>query len=251
MRSILEGKISPHLAVYMYLHNPSVLSTIVAYMVAAQLINKELPVLSPKDKLSRAIELMDEFKVTHLPVAENGEYLGIVSEKALLDLSDSKGTLKDLVHTLVRPFMYEDQHLFDALKLIDTFKISLVPVLGKDEKYLGAFTEYSLADSITGLTAVQQPGGIIILEMMPADYTLTQIAKIVEENDARILACYLTPQQGSDKIEVTLKINREDLSAILHAFHRFNYHVKVSFHQSEYDEDMRRRFELFMNYVNM
>ena len=220
-------------------------------MIAAQLINKDLPVLLPKDKVSKAIELMDEYKVAHMAVVEKGEYIGLVSEKALLDLDDQKETLKDHISSLVRPFMYEDQHLFDALKLIDTFKISLVPVLGKDEKYLGSFTEYSLADSITGLTAVQQPGGIIVLEMNPIDYTLTQIAKIVEENDARILACYLTPQQGSDKIEVTLKINREDLSAIMHAFARFNYTVKASFHQSEYDEDMRRRFELFMNYVNM
>ncbi|MBI2269494.1 MAG: CBS domain-containing protein [Bacteroidetes bacterium] len=233
------------------MHNTHVFATIVARMIAAQLINKELPVLSPKDKVSKALDLMDEYKVAHLPVVEKNVYLGLVSEKTLLDIDDSSETLKGHVDPSVRPFMFEDQHLFDALKLIDTFKISLVPVLSKDEKYLGSFSEYSLADSITGLTAVQQPGGIIILEMNPKDYTLTQIAKIVEENDARILACYLTPQQGTDRIEVTLKINREDLSAILQTFSRFNYTVKASFHQSEYDEDMRRRFELFMNYVNM
>lgn len=219
-------------------------------MIAAELINTGLPILSPKDKISKAIELMDEFKVAHLAVVDKNEYLGLVSEKLLLEV-DENDTVKSHESTFVRPFMFEDQHLFDALKLIDTFRISLVPVLNKEEKYIGAFSEYSLADSLTGLTAVQQPGGIIILEMNPADYTLTQIAKIVEENDARILACYLTPQQGTEKIEVTLKINREDLSAIMQTFSRFNYTIKASFHQSEYDEDMRRRFELFMNYVNM
>lgn len=233
------------------MHNTHVFATIVAHMIAAQLINKELPVLSLKDKISKAIDLMDKYKVAHLPLVEKNVYLGLVSEKALLAFATPNETLKGHVDSLVRPFMFEDQHLFDALKLIDTFKISLVPVLSKDEKYIGSFSEYSLADSITGLTAVQQPGGIIILEMNPKDYTLTQIAKIVEENDARILACYLTPQQGTERIEVTLKINREDLSAILQTFSRFNYTVKTSFHQSEYDEDMRRRFELFMNYVNM
>lgn len=220
-------------------------------MIASALINKALPVLTLKDKPSKGLKLMDEFKVAHLPVVENGDYLGLVSEKYLEELNEQHDGLKSHVHSFVRPFIFEDQHLFDALKLIDTFRISLIPVLGKDEKYVGSFTEYSLADSITGLTAVQQPGGIIILEMNPADYTLTQIAKIVEENDARILACYLTPQQGSERIEVTLKINREDLSSILQTFSRYKYSVKASFHQSEYDEDMRRRFELFMNYVNM
>ena len=220
-------------------------------MIAAALINKGLPVLSLTDKPAKGLKLMDEFKVAHLPIIEKDNYLGLVSEKFLMALNEKQDEIKNHAHAFVRPFMFEDQHLFDALKLIDTFKITLVPVLAKDEKYLGSFTEFSLADSITGLTAVQQPGGIIILEMNPIDYTLTEIAKIVEENNARILACYLTPQQGTEKIEVTLKINREDLSAILQTFGRYKYTVSASFHQSEYDEDMRRRFELFMNYVNM
>lgn len=233
------------------MHNTLVFATIVALMIAVELINKGLPALAPKDKIKKALDLMDEFKVAHLAIVDKDDYLGLISEKALLDLENQNDTIKNQVHSLVRPFMFEDQHLFDALKLIDTFKITLVPVLGKDEKYLGSFSEYSLADAITNLTAVQQPGGIIVLEMEPQDYTLTQIARIVEENDSRILACYLTPQENSSKIDVTLKINREDLSAILQALGRFNYSIKASFHQSEYDEDMRRRFELFMNYVNM
>jgi acetoin utilization protein AcuB len=219
-------------------------------MIAAELINKGLPVLSLKDKISKAIDLMDKYKVAHLPLVEADLYLGLISEIFLLEL-DPKKLLKDYADALIRPFIFEDQHLFDALKLIDTFKISLVPVLSKDQKFLGSFTEYSLADSITGLTAVQQIGGIIVLEMNPEDYTLAQIAQIVESNDARILACYIVPQKDSNKIEVTLKINREDLSAILPAFNRYNYKIKATFHQSEYDDDMRRRFELFMNYINM
>jgi acetoin utilization protein AcuB len=219
-------------------------------MTAAELINKNLPVLSPGDLVSSAIALMDEFKISHLPLVENDVYLGLFSELFLLEL-DEADTLSKHSEALVRPFVYVDQHLFDALKLMDTFKISLIPVLGKDDKFAGSFTESSLAESITNLTAVQQPGGIIVLEMNPADYTLGQIAQIVESNDARILACYLAPQKDSNKIEVTLKVNREDLSAILPAFIRYNYTVKATFHHSDNDEDMRRRFELFMNYINM
>ncbi len=219
-------------------------------MIAAELLNVGLPVLSKNDTVSKALKLMKEFKVAHLPVVTLDEYLGLVSEHALLTLN-LKDTLGKQAGTLVRPFLFEDQHLFDALKLIDTFKISLVPVLSKNEKFLGSFTEFSLADALTALTAVQQSGGIIILEMPSANYTLTQIAQIVEENDARILACYLISQQETNTVEVTLKINREDLSSIIQTFTRYNYSIKATFHQSENDEDMRRRFELFMNYINM
>jgi len=232
------------------LHNTLVIATIVEIMIAAALINKDLPVLSLNEKVSKAIKRMGENKVAHLALTDNDAYLGLLSENFLLKLNKDDLLGKHL-DSLVKPFMYEDQHLFDALKLIAAFRISLIPVLTKDEKYLGSFTVFSLADSLTGLTAVQQPGGIVVLEMNPADYTLTQIAQIVESNDARILACYLAPQKDSAKIEVTLKINREDLSAILSAFTRYNYNVRATFHQSDNDEDMRRRFELFMNYINM
>ena len=189
-------------------------------MIASELINRNLPVLSPKDTVSIAISLMEEFKLSHLPLVENGIYLGLFSEKFLLEQNE-QDLLSKHSESLVRPFVYIDQHLFDALKLLDTFKLTIIPVLGKDDNYAGSFTVNALTEAITNLTAVQQPGGIIVLEMNPADYTLAQIAQIVESNDARILACYLAPQKDSNKIEVTLKVNREDLSSILPAFTRY------------------------------
>lgn len=221
-------------------------------MVASELINKGLPVVHSKDSLETAIDLMDEYQVSHFPIVDNDEYIGLLSRSYLFDLDiDEEAKLSPYINNLPRPFIYEDQHLFDVLKLVDSFKISLIPVLNKQDKFIGWFSTNSIVQLITSLSAVQQSGGIIILEMQPADYTLTQIAQIVEGNDAKILACYTTPTENGNSIAVTLKINREDLSAIIQTFHRYNYTIKATFHQSEFDDDMRRRFDLFMNYINM
>ena len=83
------------------------------------------------------------------------------------------------------------------------------------------------------------------------DYSLTQIAQIIEGNDGKVLSCYLRPLTDSTKIEVTLKLNKEDLSAILQTFYRYNYTVKASYHQSEFSDDMKNRFDSFMNYINI
>src|ERR1039458_9490596 len=107
-------------------------------MIATELLNEGLPVLSKNDTVLRALKLMKEFKVAHLPVVDGDEYLGLMAEPFLQTLS-VKDTMEKHLGNLVRPFLFEDQHFFDALRLIDTFKISLVPVLGKNSNFLGSF----------------------------------------------------------------------------------------------------------------
>ena len=92
---------------------------------------------------------------------------------------------------------------------------------------------------------------IIILEVNNVDYSLSQISQIVEGNDAKILSAYVANVPNSTKVEVTLKTNKEDLTRILQTFIRYNYIVKATFHQSSFEEDMRSRYDEFINYINM
>ena len=81
--------------------------------------------------------------------------------------------------------------------------------------------------------------------------SLSQISQIVEGNDAKILSAYVANVPNSTKVEVTLKTNKEDLTRILQTFIRYNYIVKATFHQSSFEEDMRSRYDEFINYINM
>jgi hypothetical protein len=87
--------------------------------------------------------------------------------------------------------------------------------------------------------------------MFKNDYSLTQIASIVEGNDAKILSLYVNSLTDSTKIEVTLKVNKEDLSRILQTFYRYNYSVKASYHQSDYDDDLKGKFDEFIRFLNI
>jgi len=83
------------------------------------------------------------------------------------------------------------------------------------------------------------------------DYSLSEISRIVESNDAKILSLYISSHTDSTKLEVTIKINRTDLSAIIQTFNRYNYTIKASFHQSEYVDDLKDRFDSFMSFLNI
>lgn len=151
----------------------------------------------------------------------------------------------------IKPQIHQTQHAFDALKIMSGLHLTLIPVLDEKEHYLGNVTQKSVLDRLAGLSAVMELGGIIELEINKNDYSLTQIANIVEGNDAKILSSYVSSLPDTNKILVTLKINREDLSRILQTFYRYNYEVKASYHQAEYEDDLKNRFNEFIKYLNV
>lgn len=220
-------------------------------MLAKDLITDLIPPLKINDTGLMVINWMDEFKVSHLPIIDKGDYLGIISDTDILDLNITDTELGKHKLSLIRPFVKENQHIYEVIKLISNLKITTVPVLDQNEKYLGLISAASLPLVFSTLAALEEPGGIIILEMNLHDYALSQIAQIVEGNDGKILSCYVKSILESTKIEVVLKVNKEELSGILQTFYRYNYTVKASFHQSEFINDMKNRFDSFMNYLNI
>jgi signal-transduction protein with cAMP-binding, CBS, and nucleotidyltransferase domain len=220
-------------------------------MLAKDILTDEIPPLKTSDTGLMAINWMDEFKVSQLPIVNNHEYLGLISDTDILDLNITDEELGKHKLSLIRPFVFENQHVYEVIKLISSMKLSVLPVLDEAQNYLGLIPLTALLQQFAILAATREPGGIIVLEMNVHDYSLSQIAQIVESNDGKILSCYVNSLADSTKIEVTLKINKEDISGILQTFDRYNYTVKASFHQSQFSDDMKNRFDSFMNYINI
>ena len=220
-------------------------------MLAKDLITDDIPPLKPSDTGIMAINWMDEFKVSHLPIVNNHEYIGLISDTEILDFDITDDEFGKCKLALLRPYVLESQHVYEVIKMIANLKLTVLPVLNEELKYVGLVPATALIQQFANLAAASEPGGIIVLEMNTHDYTLAQIAQIVESNDGKILSSYVYHIPDSTKMEVTLKINREDLSAIIQTFNRYNYTLKASYHQSEFMSDMKNRFDSFMNYLNM
>lgn len=220
-------------------------------MLAKDLISDEIPPLKTTDTGLMAINWMDEFKVSHLPIVNKHEYLGLISDTDILDMNITDDELGKCKLSLLRPFVRESQHVYEVIKMVSNLKLTVLPVLNEHDHYMGLIPVTALLQQFATLAATREPGGIIVLEMNMHDYSLTQIAQIVEGNDGKVLSCYVNPLPDSTQIEVTLKLNKDDLSGILQTFYRYNYNVKASFHQSEFLDDMKNRFDSFMNYINI
>lgn len=221
-------------------------------MLVSDLITDEVPPLKYNDTVDQALHWMEEFKVNHLAVIKGNELIGLVAESDLLDAnSKAEEEIGKINVHFIKPVIHQSQHAYDALKLMTGMNVTLLPILDEKEKFAGSVTYKSALEKFTGFSAIQEPGGIIELEMFKNDYSLTQIAGIVEGNDAKVLSLYVSSLEDSTKIEVTLKVNKEDLSRILQTFYRYNYNVKASYHQSDFEEDLKGRFNEFIRFLNI
>lgn len=220
-------------------------------MLVSDLITDEIPPLKPTDTIELALDWMEQFKVSHLALVSNRELIGIVSESDLLDYNKPKETFETAKIPILKPILHYHEHSYELLKLMSSLNLTLMPVLDENEFFKGCVTLKSLMQNLSNMTAVQNPGGVIVLELNQNDYSVTQIGNIIEGNDAKILSLHVSSLPESTKIEVTIKVNKEDLSRILQTFYRYNYTVKASFNHGDYENDLKGRLDEFMHFLNI
>ena len=220
-------------------------------MIAIDLITYDIPPLVHTDTGEKALIWMDEFKVSHLPVLKNGNFVGLVSETHILDKMNVSENLDVLFQHLPRPFVFSNAHLFEILSKISEFKISVIPILDEHEQYLGCTSVFELMTSIANTSSMKEKGGILVLEVNEFDYSMAQIGQIVESNDSKILSSTILSDASSTKLDITLKINQEDLTSIIRTFERYDYVVKASFQNGAGTEDLQWRYDVLMNYLNL
>ena len=219
-------------------------------MKALELISEEIPPLTHTDTGEKALRWMDEFKVSHLPVLKNGNFVGVISESDILDKLNLEDTLDKLFDHLPRPYVFDNAHIYEVLAKISEHKLSVLPILDAEEKYIGCTSIHHLITLIANTGSIKESGGIIVLEVNAIDYSMAQIAQIVEGNNAKILSSYIMSPSDSNKLEVTLKINKIELGSIIRTFERYDYVIKASFQKSEGDDDVQFRYDALMNYLN-
>lgn len=207
--------------------------------------------LKTSDTGQDALSQMDEYKLLHFPIVNNESLLGLVSEQDVINFDNFDEPLGNHKLTMSNPFVNEHQYIFDVLKLANEFDLTVIPVVDDHDKYLGCITLQSLLKRLAGVMSVDSPGGYVVLEMSENNYSLTEIANIVESNGAKVLSTFLHSQKESTLIHVILKLNTNDLGRILQTFERYNYSIKASYGTDENDEDLKERFDSLMNYLNI
>ena len=220
-------------------------------MLARELISDVVPALKTSDTGTKALSWMEVFRIKHLPIVNNNQFLGLISDSDIYNLNTPDEPVGNHMLSLQKPYVNEDQHIYEVIELLSRLELTLVPVLNAEKHYLGVVTQEDLTRRFAHLSAMQHPGGIIELEMNDNDYSLTEISGIVEGNNAKILSLYVSAAEKPSKVRVTLKINQTDLTSVIRTFERYSYTIVASHMEDEdLDDFYQERFDVFLKFLN-
>jgi len=220
-------------------------------MVAGELISNAIPPGNTSDTIQKVVDRMIEFRVRHLPIVNEDQFLGLLAESDILAETDYQTSIGALALSLVNPYVREDQHIYDVIRLFYEQQLTIVPVLDVKKNYLGMISINAMNGYFAGLTSVEQPGGIIVLEISNKNNSLAHMAQIVESDNAQILSSYVRTFPDSTRMEVTLKVNKQDIAAIVATFLRYEYDVKATFNHTDNNDNSMDRYDSLMNYLNL
>jgi CBS domain-containing protein len=222
-------------------------------MIAEELINHMIPPLKVTDDAHKAIVWMEEFRCNHLPVIDEGKLMGFISEEIILEANDIEKPLKEFGLVSKECAVHNETHVYDILRVASDHKLQIVAVLNEEDQYVGVITIQDVMTSFAQSAAIQMPGGIIVLSMNLIDYSLAEIARLVEENNAKIISFMMVEDPlDKGKIKLTLKINQEDLTRVIATLERFNYRVIARYQENRTDpNNEKERLDMLMRYLNI
>jgi acetoin utilization protein AcuB len=218
-------------------------------MLTASLIQNNLPQLKLTDTVVKALQLIQDYKLTHLPVVEQ-QFLGLVSEDDLLE-TDEFATIHTLQLKFIRCFVLNNQHFLTAVAVCNQFETQVVPVLNTEQQYLGAITVTELLKTLGNFTGTNELGGIIIFEADIRQFSISEISRIVESNNATILHLNTVTNSKNGLLEVTIHLNKKEISDVVAAFERYSYTILHHFGAEAYQDDMKYNYQNLMNYLDI
>lgn len=219
-------------------------------MTASELITNDIPALQATDTVRQALDLMEEHRVSELPVVDQHKYLGLITEDEA-ETADERAAVSVLLHTGVPVQINPSDFFLVPLKIMHQQNLSLLPVVREDGELLGIITRDQLLHAAANYNAAHVPGGIIILQINPTSFYISEIGRIVESNNARIIHLNTWTDPSTGELMVAIKVNKSDIQDILASFERYEYNVIQYFGENLSEEELRLNYDHLMNYLNI
>lgn len=219
-------------------------------MLASQLINTHYPAINLFDKVSFALQLMDDYDVQHLPVLSEEKYVGLASKDDLLD-ADDNASVSSLEDLLIKASVKSEGYFLTALKTVSQHQLSLVAVINEQQELTGVITLTNLMQNLSTFLGNDEPGGLIVIEIDKRNFSFGEISRLVETNDAYITQLNTYTEAETGLVIVSIKINKAEVSDIVATFQRYDYQIRYYFGEEQFANELKENYNHLMSYLNM
>jgi CBS domain-containing protein len=220
-------------------------------MLTGDLHSQNLPYLHLSDKVYQALQLMNDNQVTHLPIVDGDKYVGIISEDDLLQVENDHDELNTLQQSFGSISVKSTEHFLKAIQVAAENGLSVVPIVDLENELTGAVAYTDLLRHASEFMSLNEPGGLIVLEVESNQYSFNEISKLVETNDAQITQLNTSNDPETGMMQVTIRINKAEVSDIVATFQRYEYNVKYYFGEELYVNELKSNYDNLMNYLKI
>lgn len=220
-------------------------------MLTREILSQTLPSLHPTDKVYQALQMMNDNHIAHLPITEADKFIGIISEDDLLQAENDTALLSELQQSFADVSVKEDEHFLKAVQLAAESGVSVLPVVSEENELVGTLAYNDLLRISSEFMSLGEPGALIVLEMESNQYSFNEISKIVESNDAQITQLNTSNDQETGMMQVTIRINKPEVSDIIASFQRHEYTVKYFYGEELYTNELKDNYDNLMNYLKI
>lgn len=219
-------------------------------MIARDIISKSITPVKISDDAQKALQMMSEQSVRHLPVVRKGKLVGVISEESLHNCRPEE-KLAELPLNFAGKYVYVQDHLFEILKHMAEHEMWIMPVVREDMSYSGTITQKEIIRNFAKAESITESGSIIILETTKRNYSLAEISRIVENEGFSVIGLLITSSETQELIDVAIKVNTTNIGPILAAFERYQYTIKATYEENDYSDKIKDRFDSLMSYLNV
>lgn len=219
-------------------------------MIASELISDLVSPAKTSDTGEELLTMMSVYHLRHLPIVNNEELLGVISEDEILS-QDVDAAVGSYPLSMRRPFVEMDTNIIDMMRIMSEYNLTAVPVIDGQNIFKGMVLQEDIVKYFGESATFTQPGAVIIIEVNRQDYSLHEITRIIEHESAAIIGMFMYQHANPNSIMLVLKLNTKNLKHILAGLERYEYKVEASFSEDEVTESLQDRYDSLMNYLNV
>lgn len=212
-------------------------------------IINDLKPFDSNDTLRQVKNAFNQLTFSHIPVSEEGIFIGCISETDA-HCFDSDKTLTDYRYALEPFFVRVTTNWLDILEAFAQKGSNIMPVLDEKGSYVGYYELSDIMDLFNHTPFLNETGGIIVVEKGSHDYSFSEICQIVESNDGKVLGAFISNIEN-DITQTTIKIGHSGMNSIAQTFRRYGYNVVSEHEEDKMNDELKERSDYLNKYLNI
>jgi CBS domain-containing protein len=221
-------------------------------MLVKEIINTEVSPLKLTDTVATALMKIELLHTTKFCVVdEKGRIEGMASMPKLIEVVN-ENTLLSEVELEAPLYVPDNQHLFEASRLMLSEQLYLMPVANREMIFQGMIKKGEVLKALGDVFNLSAYGSVIEVEMAQIDFTLSDLVRIIEMEEAKILGIAVQqPKPEHPYYRISLKLNLEDSSAVSASLRRFGYTIISEANSEALEHNLSDRADELIRYLDI